>query len=315
MRHLHRSVLAGIGLLFSSYGYAYTINLYADALYWQPSESVDWALTNSNISSTVQPNQTISYKTIDFDYSPGFRLGAGIDTNDWTTRLLYTRYNTRAIDSTTGNVISTFMPSKFSSKFYSSAHINFSIDLNMLDLDLAKEIKVSENLLLSPYVGIKGGWIDQAINTQYQNPISVPPTNYNPNNVTERVNNNFSGIGPKIGLSGLWQFYNKNNVKWGLVGDFAASFLWGKWGINDTLHQDNAGVIGSVTLGSRNFGSFVIEGLVGIHLDYKNASLKLAYEVSDWFNQYQVFDNGSGTHTNDLVLQGLTLGLTYHFNA
>jgi hypothetical protein len=88
MRYLHRSILISLGLLSSSCGYAYSVDLYADALYWQPSESVDWALTNSNISSTVQPNQIISYKTIEFDYSPGFRIGLGAHSDDWMARLL-----------------------------------------------------------------------------------------------------------------------------------------------------------------------------------------------------------------------------------
>jgi hypothetical protein len=314
MRYLHRSILISLGLLSSTSGYAYTIDLYADALYWQPSESVDWALTNSNISSSIQANQEISYKTIVFDYSPGFRVGAGIHSDDWTTRLLYTRYNTTTTASISGNVISTFMPSKFSSKFYSAARVNFSIDMNMLDLDLSKNIKVGENVVISPIVGLKGGWIDQQIYTHYMNPISVPPTINNPNSVTEKVDNKFSGIGPKMGVDGLWNFYKSNNFKYSLVGGFDAAYMWGKWGITDTLHQDNGGIIGDVNVGSRDFGSLVIEGLVGVNVDYKGASLKLGYEISDWFNQYQVFDNGSGTHTNDLVLQGFTLAFKYGFD-
>ena len=57
-------------------------------------------------------------------------------------------------------------------------------------------------------------------------------------------------------------------------------------------------------------GAFELQGLVGLNLHYKNADVKVGYEVSDWFNQYQVFDDGTGTHTNDLVLQGLTVSLT-----
>jgi hypothetical protein len=205
------------------------------------------------------------------------------------------------------------MPSKFSSKFYRAARVNFSIDMNLLDLDLSKQIKVSETVVISPVVGVKGGWIYQQINTRYINPINVPPTIYNPNSVTEHVNNNFSGIGPKMGVDGLWSFYQSNNLQYSLLGSFDASYMWGKWDINDTLHQDNAGIIGAVELGHRDFGSFVLEALIGIKLGYKDASLKLGYEISDWFNQYQVFDNGSGTHTNDLVLQGYTLAFQYGF--
>jgi hypothetical protein len=312
MRYLHQSILIGLGLLSSSFGYAYTLDIYADALYWQASESIDWALTNSNISSTIQPNQTISYKTIAFDYRPGFRVGIGIQADSWTTRLIYTRYNTQTSASTNGNVISTFMPSKFNSKFYQSGNVSFSINFNMFDLDLYKQIKVYDTLVFNPVVGLKTGWINQQVNTQYKNPILVPPNNYNPNNVTEKVRNNFSGIGPKIGINSQWYFYQKNNFQCSIVGDFSAAYLWGSWGIRDKLYQDNAGVIGSVNVGNRDFGAFEVQGIIGVGVDYKNSSLKVGYEISDWFNQYQVFDNGSGTHTNDLVLQGLTVAFNYN---
>jgi hypothetical protein len=42
-------------------------------------------------------------------------------------------------------------------------------------------------------------------------------------------------------------------------------------------------------------------------------AIKAGYEIQDWFNQYQVFDDGTGSHTNDLVLQGLTVRVRYEF--
>ncbi len=309
MRYLHQSII-GIGLFSSSLAYA--VDFYADALYWQPSETVDWALTNSNISSAVQADQVISYKTIRFNFAPGFRVGAGLQKDDWTVRGLYTRFNTQVNASVSGNVISTFMPSKFSSKFYQSAHVHFTIDFHMFDVDLSKQIQVDDTLVFNPSVGLRGGWINQQINTRYQNPILVPPAFSNPNDVLEKVTNNFSGLGPKVGMGGKLYFYKKNELKSSLIGDFSASYLWGKWSIHDTLHQDNGSIVGAVNVGKRNFGAFAVQGLIGINFDYKNYALKVGYEVSDWFNQYQVFDNGSGTHTNDLVLQGMTVAINYH---
>lgn len=314
MRHLHQFIV-GLGLLSSSFAYAF--DFYADALYWQPSETVDWALTNSNISTAIPTNQTLSYQTIRFDYAPGFRVGAGLGKDDWAARVLYTQYKTETRASTMGNVISTFMPSKFNSKFYQSAQIRFSIDFNMLDADLSKQIPVDDDFLFSPVIGLRGGRIDQQINTRYQNPIeplTIPPElplPFNPNNVSEQVSNNFSGFGPKVGASGQWNFYRTHCLQLALVGDFETSYLWGNWTIHDTLYQDNAAALGSVHVGKRDFGAFAVQGLIGINLNYKQFSLKAGYEASDWFNQYQVFDNGSGTHTNDLVLQGLTVAMNY----
>ena len=68
MRYSYQ-ILIGISLLFSSIAHA--IDFYADALYWQASESAEWALTN-NLNSV---DQVISYKTIGFNFAPGFRVG------------------------------------------------------------------------------------------------------------------------------------------------------------------------------------------------------------------------------------------------
>lgn len=315
MRYSHQSIVAGLGLLFSSWVHA--LDFYADALYWQPSETVDWALTNSNIGSSIPTQQIISYNTILFNYAPGFRVGVGLKKEDWVARALYTRYNAQTQASASGNVISTFMPSKFNSKFYQSGHVDFSMDFNLFDADLSKRIQVDDDLAFNPVIGLRGGWINQQINTRYQNPIAVPaappalPLPFNPNDVLECVSNNFSGLGPKVGGSGQWYFYKKNTIQYSLVGDFSTSYLWGRWFINDTLYQHNSEILGAVDVGKRDFGAFAIQGFIGINLDYKQYSVKVGYEASDWFNQYQVFDNGSGTHTNDLVLQGLTLAISY----
>lgn len=314
MRYLHQSLI-GLGLLSSSFAYA--IDFYADLLYWQPSETVDWALTNSTISPSIPTNQTISYSTIRFNYAPGFRVGAGIKKDAWSARALYTRFNTQTNASTSGNVISTFMPSKFNSKFYQSGHVDFTIDFNLFDVELSKQIQVDDNLLFYPLIGLRGGWINQRVNTLYQNPIAVPavppnlPLPVNPNDVSEQVSNNFSGFGPKVGVNGQWYFYKKNHIQYSLVGDFSTSYLWGRWFIHDVLYQDNATIVGAVNVGKRDFGAFAVQGFIGINFDYKKYSLKVGYEAFDWFNQYQVFDNGSGTHTNDLVLQGLTVTINY----
>ena len=63
----------------------------------------------------------------------------------------------------------------------------------------------------------------------------------------------------------------------------------------------------------------MLQGFMGFGLDFdlqgkcSHLSFKLGYEIQDWFNQYQVFDNGTGAHNNDLLLQGLTLDMRLDF--
>ena len=86
-----------IGLLLFSTVHAF--NFYVDALWWQASETIDWCLTND----LHEPNQTIAYRTIKFNFEPGFRVGVG-HKGDWDTRLTYTRYSTQAEDIVTPTV-------------------------------------------------------------------------------------------------------------------------------------------------------------------------------------------------------------------
>ena len=308
MRYFYHT-LAGVGIAWSSQAVA--LDIYADVLYWRPSESVDWALTNSNISAAVSSYQEIAYKTIDFKFAPGFRIGAGFNKEDWLTRILYTRLHTTAHDSTEGNVVSTFMPSKFSNKFYGSAQVAFAIDMDMADVSVAKLVRLDDAFTMKPSAGLRAGSINQTVNTRYQNSINMPPATFDPRNVLEYVTNNFTGVGPLLGLDTRWNFYQKHELTWGVIADVIASYQWGRWSINDTLYANDGSVIGGLTVGKRDFGAFAAQGFFGIGLDCKQYHLKAGYEVSDWFNQYQVFDNGSGTHTNDLVFQGLTVGLQY----
>jgi hypothetical protein len=294
MRYIHQSIIA-IGLLCSSLAYA--VEFYADALYWQASETVDWSLTN-NLSL---PNQVIAYNTIDFDFAPGFRVGAGINKNDWYGRVLYTHYHVKENESVQGNVVSAFIPGKFAQGLYKSGQVDFKIDYNMVDIDLYKQIQVGESFLLRPIIGLKGGTINQQVNTQFQGGITV----------LERVSNDFTGFGPKAGIESRWVFYKANDIAYSLAADVSTALMWGKWSIKDNLTQSNSSLPSSLRVGKRNMGAFEVQGLVGVNVHYKNADLKIGYEAQDWFNQYQVFDDGTGTHANDLVLQGLTVALTW----
>ncbi|WP_133130036.1 Lpg1974 family pore-forming outer membrane protein [Legionella yabuuchiae] len=294
MRYFYHSII-GISLLFSSLSYA--VDFYADVLYWQAFETVDWSLTNS----LSLPNQVISYNTIDFDFAPGVRVGTGFQHKNWYGRLLYTHYHVNEKATTQGNVISAFIPGKFAEAFYNTGHVNFTIDFNMIDADLFKKIEVGESFILQPIIGIKGGSINQQVNTRFQGDITV----------YEKVSNNFGGVGPKVGIDSQWIFYKKQNLHSSLVAEISSAYLWGNWSIHDNMTQSNSTLPSMVRLGKRNFGAFELQGLMGLNLSYNNVSIKLGYEVSDWFNQYQVFDDGTGTHTNDLIFQGLTAALNF----
>lgn len=276
------------------------MDFYAEGLYWQASETVDWVLTN-NLNST---HQTIAYQTLSFHPKPGFRLGLGVDGSQFDTRALYSHYQTSTTDTSGANSISTFFGGKFTSPFYQAGQASMKINFNVIDLDLLyNQLNLSDHLLIRPTLGLRGAWIDQTIITQFQNPISV----------VETVQNNFTGVGIKGGMENKFYFLQTNNATYSVIANFAASFLFGNWSIHDQLTSNNARPPFNVDVGKRDFGAPALEALLGMGFDYSNVALVAGYEVADWYNQYQVFDDGTGAHNDDLMLQGLTLKLKVHW--
>jgi hypothetical protein len=272
-------------------------------LYWRATESNDWTYVNS----MTTPNQTITYKTLDYDYAPGIRIGGLVDLkNHWDSQFFYTKFYTSTSDSTAGNLKSAFLGAKMAlpsnSYFFQSGQISSSINYNMFDWNVGKRFDVTNMLMLRPLLGLETGWINQTFNTNFQGATSV----------AENISNNFRGIGPKMGIEGKLVLSQKNNYQANFIATFATSYLVGTWKNPDTLIASPPKSV-NISLTNRQFGSLSLQALVGFGLDYKDFSIKAGYEINDWFNQCQIFDNDTGGHNNDLVLQGLTLSLSYRF--
>lgn len=295
MSYSHRFIILGC-LLYSLNAHA--LGVFADALYWRVTETVDWVLIND----ASIPNQNITYKTIDFDYDLGFRVGID-NENVWYNKLYYTSFYTNASAVANGNLISTFLGGKLTTTdFFQTGQINFAINFNIIDWDFGKSFYLNYGIMVRPLLGLRGGWINQKIINNLQGTISL----------TETLKNNFSGIGPKVGVVNEVVFYANRNYDLSLLADFSTSYLWGNWDISDVLTNNVPETI-TIAVGSRNFGAFTTQALIGLGLNYKHFSMKLGYEIYDWFDQYQVLDDGTGAHENDLILQGLTLCLSYRF--
>jgi len=117
---------------------ALALEFFGDVLYWQATDPVDWAM-NTNASTT---DQFVAFKTLDFDFATGFRVGVGLE-RDWGAKLYYTRFYTDAKDTAAGHVTPNFLGSRLyvnqqTSPFFQSGEIQAVIDYNVLDLDCGK---------------------------------------------------------------------------------------------------------------------------------------------------------------------------------
>lgn len=296
MRSLYRFIIIA-GLVFSPVAQA--VELFMDALYWRAAEPEEWAYTNN---LNVRDHQ-IKYRTFAYPYSPGWRVGAGFANPCWDTKFYYTGFYTSTNGSAHGNLIPGLLAGKldlpFAGYFYSSGHANIGIHFNMLDWDLGKSFCIYDGFDLHPIIGLRGGSINQNMHVHFYGPVTSH----------EKVQNHFAGLGPKLGIDGKIRLFSICNYQLGAVAEFATAYLWGHWKIHDVLH-DSLMKKYIVKTASRNYGALAFQGMLGASIDYKNISVKLGYEINDWFNQFQVFDDGTGSHTNNLILQGATLNVT-----
>jgi hypothetical protein len=185
----------------------------------------------------------------------------------------------------------------------------------MFSWDLGRSFFMSEYLSLRPSIGLKGGWINQSIHSEWTIPNFLDLFLYTAN---ENLKQRFRAGGLKGSLSGNWCLGKIQRHSFNLIGEFDAGYLWGHWDIQDKF-IDNLNTVIPIITANRNFGSIVFHSFLGFGWDFnfdRNKShfgLKIGYEIEDWLNQFQIFSDASGAQNNDLILQGLNLAVRFDF--
>jgi len=289
------------------------MEFFGDVLYWQATEPVDWTLDTNHLPT----NQYVAYHTVDYDFAPGFRVGVGTE-GDWGAKFYYTRFHVSATDSASGNLTPAFLGGKqavpsdsiLNTPFYfDEGRVRAAIDYNVLDLDLGPTFYLSDSLQARPVVGLRGAWIDQSFESVFQG--TWPGFDLSKTTV-ERMKNDFWGIGPKVGLETEWNLCRSEAGEINVAAHFYTSFLLGHWSVSDVTTSTGTflsvpySTTSTIPIDSRDFGALSFQVVLGVHLKYGRWSGTIGYEINDWLNQCQVFDDATGPHNNDLLLQGLT---------
>ncbi|MBN1909373.1 MAG: hypothetical protein JW818_06520 [Pirellulales bacterium] len=295
------------------------MEFFGDFLYWQTTEPVDWVLNTNRLPV----DQFVNYETIDFNSVPGFRVGVGRE-GQWGTKFYYTWLRSRAAHRASGNLTPTFLGGKLALSdapagtppYFDLGQVEAAVDYNVLDWDFYKPAKSAGSLRLRPVFGLKGAWINQAFDSAFQ---GQWPDAALTKSVTERIRNRFWGIGPKIGLESGWNVWQGEKCKIRFTADFSTAYLLGHWTVTDvadlTTTVDSVPTMSRrlVPIAGREFGALTFQATVGIHLTCRRWSAMAGYELNDWLNQCQLFDDATGPHNNDLLLQGLTARLSFRF--
>jgi hypothetical protein len=288
---------------------ACALDFFGDALYWQATETVDWVLNTNRQPS----DQFVTYKSTLFNFGPGFRVGVGQQEEDWGTKVYYTHFFTSTTDSASGNLTAAFLGGKEAQPpsptlYFSTGQLYAAINYNIFDWDVGKNYHPAEALTVRPVLGLRGGWINQAINTGFQAQYSVLGTPV-AENAAEQMKNNFWGVGPKVGLENSLNLWRGEQSEINCVANFYTAYLLGRWSVSDvTANSTN-----TTGVDPRNFGALAFQAILGLNLKYGNWSATVGYEFNDWLNQLQIFDDATGPHNNDLILQGLTLRAGYSY--
>lgn len=307
-------------------------DLFADAFAWYASEqaSAVWA----DILEIGSNTSSFTAQDIGFDWDFGFRLGAGrnLEYDQWDTQLYWTWFRTEAHQSKRvspefipilgGGVLVTeeihpeFFAADLSADFSQSAKIRWSLLFNMFDWELGRSYWVSKDLSLRPFIGIKGGWIDQSIHVKYDNLIiASAPTNLS---AKEPVKNNFWGIGPVGGVNTKWKLRNFGTHYPSLFGDFSAATMWGTWSCSDVYKKTN-GIKVNVHSRKLTLGALMFRGFMGLGWDVafnkgrSHFSTRVGYEMQLWVNQLRVATSQLIRLHGDLTLQGVTFNCQFDF--
>ena len=194
--------------------------------------------------------------------------------------------------------------------YFQSGNIRAAIDYNVLDLDFGKSFCPSESWQLRPVLGLRGAWINQTFDTEFRGTWSGAIASSD-----EHINNDFWGIGPKLGIENTLNLWCGQECKVDLAMNFYTAYLLGFWTINDVAtNTSNQGASTQVIpIDNRDFGALTFQAMIGLHLNYRNWNATAGYEFNDWLNQCQIFDDATGPHNNDLIVQGLSVRVSYSF--
>ncbi|MDN3505665.1 MAG: Lpg1974 family pore-forming outer membrane protein [Simkaniaceae bacterium] len=303
-----------IALLILAPASMFSFEVFGDFLYWKASEqpSLLWA---STLGSTLGGIEVFEGENVTFDWNTGFRVGGGhtFDCDCWDVRAYWTRFHSKgdkAIPQKDQIIFTQFFAGFLKEDLADSAKINLSLKYNMFDGQVGKNFCFCECISLTPYIGLKGGWIDQAICTEWENFILLPFSRYTS---TEDVTNDFWGVGPSAGVDSKWELGHC----FSLFGDFDMAVLWGTWKSTD-VYENSRSEVSNVRMNDTHLGSLMIGAFAGLGWEtdiseWAHFAARLGYEGQIWFNQFRIPTFQQLRVHGDLTLQGGTLNLSVEF--
>jgi len=219
--------------------------------YWNAhQDGMEYAIENhvqapTFIRDEFELNNLINaeYQTPGFGWDFGFKAGVGYNSacDGWDFGITWTWYKGKANDQVEAEfsdnqsllpLWSAFMPRMGSPISAYEIETHWSLQLNLIDLELGREFWTSKYVTLHPHVGLRFASLKQNYELQHKGgswqPYDETAGDYVALNDQVDLDNNFKGVGIRAGLDSVWNL----SCGWGIFGNFAASIVYGKFSID-----------------------------------------------------------------------------------
>lgn len=294
----------------------------ADFIWWKTMEDgLDYAYTGT--SGAIGTDATKGkLKHPRFKYEPGFKVGAGAKYrhDGWDTFAQYTRLNFNHQHSGSSNAQTTIgVPVLGDTLTWQTAHAsgNWSLNFNVVDLELGRNFWVSKWLTMRPFVGLKFDWTHQKFKVDYDD-ITSSNILIDGSDVAIRMHQSQWAAGLRAGMNTTWYVWRH----WAVFGELALS---GMVNSTKTSRKDRFETPAGLEWEQNNFKgtsnnvAAVMEWSLGLrfetafHNDDFMFQFQAGWEEQIWFNQNQFAFLPTGGRNTDLTFQGLTVKAAFYF--
>jgi hypothetical protein len=304
------------------------VTFYGSFIYWHPHEDgLEFAATGFSQwpSNNKPPSRQGQMFRPDFDYSPGFRLGASYEsTHHWGFNTMWTCLHSNAdrdvisqpFGSVPGNhdmdlyAVWSAIGGGYGAINSGAAHLN--LKYNLVELTGSVSLFPIKNFTVRPSFGLMGVSINQTYRIQYV-------SNAGLNTESILIRNNFNGGGFRGILDLLWDI----NRYFEIFGRIGGSLALGKFRLLETQFAtpDQVLLYGRfLNVGNRFWSikpeidfSLGMEGSIPIFNDRSELKLAVAWDFFLWLDQNQMM-KFYGPDLYDFYRQGFAQPYKGHFN-
>jgi hypothetical protein len=260
----------------------YRFGIFGELLYLQAGAgaNIEYAVPVSGIGANAQPVGGLG--TLNSDYEIGFRGGGILVLDNMAAVILtYTRWNgdtSGAVATTAPNVIRSLVtaPGLATTAPNSlSAEADYSIEMQMVDLDYRREIWRANNISLDGIVGARYAELNQEFSVDQV---------FGPVTTTVSTDIDFTGIGIRVGGEGETHPFSNGFL---LYGRAMLDILFGKFDANFTQANTLPATQAFITFEEdRTLPIAELELGVGYSVPVYSALVRFTagYHFSAWFN-------------------------------